>query len=460
MVVVTPTKKENSMLFLEDIKIELKCQGFEAKQIAFSPNRDSAMVYLESTVKTNEVFCPKCRGQVYIHDTFDLTLKDVPLYPDMPMSLFCFGHRYRCRECNKDFTETVPFAYPGTRITKRAATWIKGFLKNKISIRAIQNLTGIHWDTIRRVQQEIMDEALQKRENELSVNNYKPRYLAVDEFAIHKGHSYATSVMDIETGDILWVGKGRSINDFEKFFKETNPDTLSAVMAVAMDMNASYNRLVEKYLPQAEIVYDRYHMQAQFGKEVLGVVRLEEARKHKRISEEILAGINEDTDKETKHELKLQAKAEKQNYSMLKKARWALLMNNQNLSEARSKHLGVILETHHDLAVCYAMKEEMCRLFIITDSTLAQKGWNNWFKAAEESNIPALVRFANLKKSRIKGLVSHATHPISTGKLEGFNNKIKVAKRIGYGYRNEDYFFKLIRYLALPSVRTPFPNFP
>ena len=61
-------------------------------------------------------------------------------------------------------------------------------------------------------------------------------------------------------------------------------------MAVAMDMNASYNSLVEKYLPQAEIVYDRYHMQAQFGKEVLGVVRLEEARKHKELSEKILAG--------------------------------------------------------------------------------------------------------------------------------------------------------------------------
>ena len=106
------------------------------------------------------------------------------------------------------------------------------------------------------------------------------------------------------------------------------------------------------------------------------------------------------------------------------------------------------------------MKEEMCRLFGLTDSALVEKGWNDWFRAAEESNIPVLVRFANLKKQRIKGLIAHANHPISTGKLEGFNNKIKVAKRIGYGYRNEAYFFKLIRYLALPSVRSSYPNFP
>ena len=106
------------------------------------------------------------------------------------------------------------------------------------------------------------------------------------------------------------------------------------------------------------------------------------------------------------------------------------------------------------------MKEEMCKLFTMTDPILAETGWNNWFKAAKESNIPALERFAKLKKPRIHGLIAHATYPISTGKIEGFNNKIKVTKRIGYGYRNEDYFFKLIRYLALPSVRTLSPNFP
>jgi Transposase and inactivated derivatives len=69
------------------------------------------------------------------------------------------------------------------------------------------------------------------------------------------------------------------------------------------------------------------------------------------------------------------------------------------------------------------------------------------------------MKFAELKEKRMEGLISHAVYPISTGKLEGFNNKIKVAKRIGYGFRNDDYFFTLIRYLSLPSVRRPFHNF-
>ena len=59
------------------------------------------------------------------------------------------------------------------------------------------------------------------------------------------------------------------------------------------------------------------------------------------------------------------------------------------------------------------------------------------------------------KKKRLIGLAAHAIYSISTGKLEGFNNKIKVAKRIGYGYRDDDFFFTLIRYLSIPYVRSP-----
>lgn len=448
------------MLVFEDIRIEYKSQGFEAKQLCFSPNGDSSVIMLESTRKTAETRCPNCGGQVHIYDSFQKSIKDMPLWLHVPMTLLFSGYRYRCQCCGETFTEEIPFAYPGTRITHRAANWIKGFLKNKLSIKAIQNLTDIHWETIRKVQQEVIKEALEQRSQELQDEGYKPRYLAVDEFAIHKGHSYATCVMDLETGDILWVGKGRAKNDFEKFFAETNSDTLSAVMAVAMDMNASYNKLIEKYLPNADIVYDRYHMQAQFGKEVLGVVRLEEARKHKAISKNILADIQEDTDKDVKRDLKQQAKAESREYSSLKKARWTLLMNSDKLSENRSKYLNEILDNHHDLAVCYAMKEEMCELFSLTDASLAETKWSEWFAAAKESNIPALVKFAELKEKRIPGLVAHAVHQISTGKLEGFNNKIKVAKRIAYGYRDEEFFFSLIRYLSLPSVRMQSPNFP
>ena len=101
------------------------------------------------------------------------------------------------------------------------------------------------------------------------------------------------------------------------------------------------------------------------------------------------------------------------------------------------------------------MKEEMIALFELRDVDQARIGWQNWFAAAKASGVPALVSFAERKEKRIDGLVAHAIYPISTGKLEGFNNKIKVAKRVGYGYRDDEYFFQLDRYLSLPSPRFP-----
>ena len=186
-------------------------------------------------------------------------------------------------------------------------------MQQKISIKAIQELTGIHWDAIRKVQREIMDEAILERKKMLREEGYKPRILAVDEFAIHKGHSYATCVMDLEQGDILWVGKGRAMKNFEKFFEYVPSDSLSAVIMVAMDMNASYNKLVTKHLPKARIVYDRFHMQSQFGRDVLGVVRLDKARRHKAKEKEILADISNDTDKETRNHLNKKLKRKSRN---------------------------------------------------------------------------------------------------------------------------------------------------
>lgn len=442
------------MLYLDDIKVEFESQGFRGTHLGISPEKDKTVMFFESNRSTKSVRCPNCGGSVYIYENGQVKLKDIPLWRGTSHTCNFFIHRYKCNCCQETFTEEIPFKYPGTRITYRAANWIKGFLQQKMSIKAIQELTGIHWDTIRKVQREIMDEAIWKRENELKKEDYKPRILAVDEFAIHKGHSYATCVMDLEQGDILWVGKGRAMKDFEKFFEDIPSDSLSAVIAVAMDMNASYNKLVTKHLPKAQIVYDRFHMQSQFGRDVLGVVRLDEARKHKAKAKEILADIPDDTDKETLKSLKQEAKAEKQEYSQLKKLRWSLLTNGKKLSERKTEHLQSILQDHHDLAVCYAMKEEMCRLYELKDYQQSLDGWSKWFDAAKESSIPALVKFAQQKEKRLLGLAAHAIFSISTGKLEGFNNKIKVAKRIGYGYRDDDFFFTLIRYLSIPSVRS------
>ena len=437
------------MLREEDIAIELKCQQFLCKSYIRDLSGEQSVLVFESKQETKDVSCPHCQGQVYADGYGNVRLKDMPVWYGIAQELTFICHRYECRKCGKKFTEEVPLQHPGTKVTERAARWIQAMLRFKVSIRSIQCLTGIHWETIRKLHLEIMENSLEEHMAELKASGYRPHLLAVDEFAIRKGHTYATCVMDLETGEVLWVGEGRSKEDFERFFAETDPSFMSEVMAVAMDMNASYHILVRKHLPDAEIVYDRYHMQAQFGKDVLGVVRLTEARAHKEKSNALRESLSR-LQGEDRRQAKEEARQERRRYTQVKRARWALLRKPDTLRESQAAHLAEILDAHSDLAVCYAMKEEMCSLFDLRDPFAAEIGWKKWFAAAKESGIPALVRFAELKEKRIDGLIAHAVYPISTGKLEGFNNKIKVAKRLAYGYRDNHFFFTLIRFLSIP----------
>ena len=431
------------MLFEQVIANNTSLQPYEYINAEIAEGGKQWLLHFKSGRGTEDVTCPFCNSPVHICGNYSMKLRDMPIYPGTKQDVEIAYHRYRCQECGRTFSEEIPFKYPETRITERAAAWISAFLRFNIPISIVQKITGVHWDTIKRIHKGLMEEAIEERRRNLLREGYKPKHLAVDEFAIHKGHRYATCVMDLDTGDVLWAGKGRTKADFSIFFQEIDLNHLSEVEAVAMDMNASYNALVSEHMPWAEIVYDRYHMQAQFGKDVLGAVRLEEARKHKVQA----AQLKEEgySNKEIKEEKRL--------YSEVKRARWILLAGEDSLSDEDVSALKKILDEHVDLAVCHAMKEEMARLFELRDEDEARKGWTSWFEGAKASGIPALVRFAERKEKRLDGLIAHASHPISTGKLEGFNNRIKVAKRIAYGYRDEDYFFSLIQFISIPSVR-------
>lgn len=276
----------------------------------------------------------------------------MPPYPGTTCTLIVRAHRYRCPVCGHTVRQEILFRYPGTNITRRVAAWIKAFLMAKSPVSQIEQLTGIHWDTIRKIHEEQIDQALASYADSQEKNGYKPRYLAIDEFAICKMHKYATCVMDLDTGHIIWAGIGRAMADFEQFFKDIPDSYLEQVQAVAMDMNASYNLLVEKYLPQAEIVYDRYHMQAQYGREVLGSVRLDAVKAHRKQAAEIAAQTRNEIEKETKVKLTIQAREEKHRARILKKSRWALLKNSRNLGDRDQKKLAAILESHEEVAVC------------------------------------------------------------------------------------------------------------
>jgi transposase len=245
------------------------------------------------------------------------------------------------------------------------------------------------------------------------------RLLAMDEFAIQKGHRYATVIIEPERKEVLWVGRGRGREDIRPFFELLGEEGRGRIEAVAMDMNGAYANEVQAQCPQAKVVYDLFHVVAKYAREVIDRVRVDEANRLK-------------DDKEAR--------------KVVKGSRWLLLRNAENIKRREDKiRLKELLDANRRLAVVYILKDDLKHLWEYTYPGAAERFWNQWYNRAIRSRIEPLKAFARKLSGYMDGILSHCRYPLNTSLLEGINNKIKVIKRMAYGYRDDDYFFLKIR---------------
>ncbi len=240
----------------------------------------------------------------------------------------------------------------------------------------------------------------------------------MDEFALYKGHRYATVVMDARTMRILWVGEGNSRADIRPFFEALGPEGCKRIEAVAMDMNTAFDLEVQKHCPQAEVVYDLFHVVARFGRDVVDRVRIDQA-----------------------NELRKEPKARQ----VIKRSRWLLLRNRDNLDEGQAVRLNDLLSANEPLAKVYLLKTALKELWFAPTVREGRKRWKEWFRLAIDSGLAPAIQFAKRLRKYLRGILASALFPMNSSILEGVNNKIKVIKRMAYGFRDSAYFFLKIK---------------
>jgi transposase len=100
------------------------------------------------------------------------------------------------------------------------------------------------------------------------------------------------------------------------------------------------------------------------------------------------------------------------------------------------------LALNRPLAIAYYLKEDLRQIWQQRDKAAARLVLNDWIRRAKASGITMLVKFARLLTEHRKGILAYYDDRISTGPLEGTNNKIQTMKRQAYGFRDHE-FFKL-----------------
>lgn len=167
--------------------------------------------------------------------------------------------------------------------------------------------------------------------------------------------------------------------------------------------------------PHAEVVFDLFHVVAKYGREVIDRVRVDEANR---------------------------LKGDKPSLHVVKSSRWLLLRNAENVPPKDRVRLRDLLNANKALMTVYLLRDE---LWDFRSRGHASRHWNQWYGHAIRSRIEPLRRFAKKLKPYLHGIPSHCAYPLHTSLLEGINNKIKVLKRMAYGFRDDDYFFLKIR---------------
>ncbi len=312
--------------------------------------------------------------------------------------------RVKCRDCGTLRQIKVGFAEPRRTFTKG---WAKYALQltRSMTIKDVADLLGVTWDVIK----EIKKDDLRRRFANPSLKDVCR--IAIDEICIGKGHRFVTLVMNLDSGAIIFVGEGKSAQSLLPFWKRLGRRR-SGIKAVAMDMSSAYISAVKGNLPDADIVFDRFH-----------VVKL--------MNEKLTA---------LRRELFREATAEGK--SVLKGSRWLLVKNPENLSEDRDEeaHLAAALELNEPLAKGYYLKEELRLFWENTFRWPAQLFLRSWCDRAIATGLSPLITMAKTLTRLEDGLLNYFEHQISSGPMEGTNNKIKTVQRQSYGIRDREYF--------------------
>lgn len=357
---------------------------------------------------------PTCSGchqpSTTIHEYCQRSIRDLPIL-GRSVRLNVELRRVECGACGKRM-ESVSWLDRYSRMTRRLAEAVTQACRRLPTLH-VAELFGLHWDSVRLLERRVLQAALEK------LPKAQPKRLVMDEFALFKGHRYASVVLDADTRRVLWIGEGRSRAAIRPFFEELGPEGCARIEAVAMDMNTAFDLEVRQHCPQARVVYDLFHVVAKYGREVIDRVRVDEANR---------------------------LRHDKPARKVIKQARWLLLRNPENLKrEEQQLRLQDLLAANQSLMTVYLMKAELKTLWSPTTAWGWRSAWKQWLRLAGESEIPALKQLAKRLRGYWRGILSRVRWPMHTGQLEGINNRIKVIKRMAYGYRDSEFFFMKIK---------------
>lgn len=352
---------------------------------------------------------PVCSGCGKVRPGYDQSSEPrrfefVPLWGILVYFLYCM-RRVDCPECGVK-VERVPWADGKDTLTTEYRWFLAGWAK-RMSWKDVSEAFHVSWDQVYDAVKQAVSWGLAHRDLE------GIQAIGVDEVQWHRGHQYQTVVYQLDEGRkrLLWIGPDRTAKTLLRFFRFLGKQRAGKLQFICSDMWQAYLKVIAKKASQAVHVLDRFHIMQRMGK-AINEVRAAEAKQMKQDGYE----------------------------PILKGAKWLLLKRPENLTDQQALKLQEILRYNLRSVRSHVMKEDFQRFWDYVYPACAGKFLDEWCTRALRSRLEPMKKVAHMLRDKRELVLNwfHAEGKLSSGIVEGFNNKLKLITRKSYGFRTQE----------------------
>lgn len=320
----------------------------------------------------------------------------------------------------KTITVQVPWARSGSNFTLMFEAYAMLLIEYEMPVNKVADTLRVVAHRLWRVFNYWVDKAVCK--DDLSeVNN-----LGIDETSSKRGHTYVTVVADMDKRRVIHVTPGKdaaTVGDFVKAL-QGKQGKIENIQNICMDMSPAFIAGALEHLPNAKIVFDKFHLVQMLNK-AMDTVR----------------------------------KAERKECEMVKGHKYTFLHAYRNLNKDQKENIHELMLMYPKLGEAYRLKELFSEVWEIKEPSEAKGYLAFWCDMAMDSGIFAYQKFVATIKSHWQGICAYFENKMSNGVLEGINSKIQLAKRRARGYRNIQNFINMI-YFITAKLKFDYPPYP
>jgi transposase len=378
---------------------------FEVKGYAVEAAPEQAILHLYCELTLEAAVCPLCHCiALDVKERKERCIRDLDCLGKRTFVHFAI-RRFDCGECGHRFTEELrAVAWRRHQSVRFEEAVYQQCLQSSKS--AVAKACHLHYSTVDTIFKHYA-KCQSKQAAQRTV-----RLLGIDEIALKKRHKqYVLVLSDLQRHCVIAVLPSREQAALKGWFDALLPEQQRAIRVVSMDMWRPYRSFVEHYLPQAQIVADRFHVMKQLNEQ------LSKARRQ------------------------IQRTADAQTKAALKGCRWLLVQNRTDLSLEQQAQLQLALQADDRLRSAYLLKEEFRLIFEkLHDREQARRFLQAWMLKVRFTANPYLLDFLNTLTNWFEPILNYFDQRITNGFVEGINRAIRFLISQAFGFRNFENF--------------------